>query len=158
MSERLGRDDELLMVELAELLGPLSEPPGEVLAAARELFTWRTVDAELAALTFDSMLDDGPALVRGDGRPRILFFETDKAGITVEVEVDESMRERRLVGQLVPGGPAALELRGTDRPVTGHADEMGRFVVPLPAGSWRVSLRCVLADGSAVETAWVQLS
>ena len=48
----------------------VSEPvPADVVAAAKATFTWRTIDAELAALTFDSVADaDALAGVRGGGR------------------------------------------------------------------------------------------
>ncbi len=44
------RSDDALMSELAGVLGPGLEPPAAVLQAARSSLTWRTVDAELAAL------------------------------------------------------------------------------------------------------------
>jgi len=45
-----GMDDELLLDCLARALDDTDGPPPSVEAAARELLTWRTVDAELAAL------------------------------------------------------------------------------------------------------------
>jgi hypothetical protein len=148
-------DDEALLAELAGVLRPYTVPPPEVVEAAKQSFTWRTIDAELAALTHDSLLDEEPVAVRAAAQPRILTFETD--GLTVEVEVDETPGARRLLGQLVPAGPADLELRSAaGEPVAGQADELGRFVLALPAERQRVSLRCVRPDG-AVETAWVAL-
>jgi len=42
--------------------------PAELIQAAVAAFSWRTADAELAALAFDSLLDQaGDALVRGAG-------------------------------------------------------------------------------------------
>ena len=64
---------------------------------------------------------------------------------------------RRLVGQLDPAAPAELELRTADGSTAGTADELGRFVIALPAARQRASLRCVLPDGGAVETAWLVL-
>lgn len=144
-------DDEALMAELTELLAPVTEPPPSVLAALRELFTWRTVDAELAAMVYDSLLDAAPARTRAAAQPRILVFEA--GGLTIEVEVDARPSGRRLLGQLVPGQAAELELRCDGDPIAATADELGRFTMPLPAASQRVSLRCRLRDGTEVETA-----
>ncbi len=146
-------DDAALLGELAAVLGPQHEPPPEVLHAAREVFTWRTVDAEIADLTYDSLLDDAPATVRATAQPRILTFEI--AALTIEVEVDASQSGRRLLGQLVPAQEAGLELLGVDGEVlsTGAADAMGRFSVALPRERCRVTLRCRLADGTTVESA-----
>jgi hypothetical protein len=147
--------DDTLLAELAEALHPWTVPPPEVVEAAKRSFTWRTIDAELAQLSYDSLLDEAVASVRSGGQPRILSFEAGET--TVEVEVDETAGARRLLGQLVPGGPADLELRTPGEPIVGQADELGRFVLALPADRVRVSLRCVPAAGVAVETTWVVL-
>jgi hypothetical protein len=155
MSEFNDLGDDELMAELAAAVEEETAVSDRRRAAARAAFTWRTIDAELAALTHDSLLDEEPVAVRAAAQPRILTFETD--GLTVEVEVDETPGARRLLGQLVPAGPADLELRSAaGEPVAGQADELGRFVLALPAERQRVSLRCVRPDG-AVETAWVAL-
>jgi hypothetical protein len=148
-------DDELL-AELAGVLTTVSGPPPEVVSAARDLFTWRTVDAELAELAHDSLVDAAGAGVRAIGQPRILTFETD--GLTIEVEVDETPGARRLIGQLTPPGPGSLELRTSPgAPVRGEADELGRFVLGLPPGRLLSSLRVEPATGPVAETAWVTL-
>lgn len=143
--------DAALLADLAVLLRGHSEPPEEVLHAAREIFTWRTVDAEIAALAYDSLLDDDLALARSHGQPRILTFEAE--GVTIEVEIDVTAGRRRLLGQLVPAQAAELELRGAGDPITGTADDLGRFAMPLPAARTRVSLRCRLANGQQAESA-----
>ena len=146
-------EDPVLLAALSALLARHNEPPADVLYAARESFTWRTVDAEIAALHYDSMLDDTVTTRAGD-QPRILTFEVSR--LTIEVELDTTPSGRRLLGQLVPAQAAALELRGGDTVLaTGTADELGRFVVTLPTRDSHVSLRCLLADGTAVETASV---
>lgn len=152
MRELSPDPDDLLLDELAALLGPQHEPPPEVLHAARGVFTWRTVDAEIAALTYDSLLDDGPVGVRAAGQSRILTFEAE--GLTIEVELDATPSGRRLLGQLVPAQAAELELLGAGQVLaTCAADELGRFVVTLPpAPSRRVALRCRLADETLVVT------
>jgi hypothetical protein len=150
-----GPSDDALLADLARLLRPRTEPPAEVVDAAKELFTWRTIDAELAALTYDSLLEGEAAGARASAQPRILTFEAD--GLTVEVEVDSGPGGRRLLGQLVPAQAAELELRSAGEPVHGSADELGRFVIALPPTRQRVSLRCRTAGGATVDTAWIFL-
>lgn len=155
MSDEILTDDELL-AELGAVLRRLESPPQEVVEAGKGLFTWRTIDAELAALIFDSIEVDTaePAGVRAGGQPRILTFEA--AGLTIEVEVDETPGARRLIGQLTPPGRADLELRTPDQSFLGGADELGRFVLDLPPQRLRSSLRIRRAQEVA-ETSWVTL-
>lgn len=148
-------DDDELLAELASVLSQVSGPPPELVEAAKGLFTWRTVDAELAALTYDSIeVEPAAAGVRTGGQPRILTFEAD--GLTVEVEVDETPGARRLIGQLTPPGPAELELRTPDGTTIGDADDLGRFVLALAARRVRSSLS-IRRSGAVVETSWVVL-
>lgn len=152
--------DRALLRRLAAVLGRVRAVPAEAARTAKGLFAWRTADAELAALTHDSLLDDAPALARSAAGPRILAFEAGE--LTVEVEVDDRPGGRRLVGQLVPAQPASLELReltaGPAGGIATTADELGRFLLPLPAGAAvLVRVRVTLADGSVVESAAVRL-
>ncbi len=134
--------DDALLAELGDVLQERAQDaPAEVVEAAKGLLTWRTVDAELARLAFDSLVD-GAAVTRAgvvDAGPRLLTFEADAA--TLEVEVGRTAAGVRLVGQLDPPGPAAVAVRGPASVVTGAADELGRFVleVPAPAGPVTVS-------------------
>ena len=169
-------EDDVLLAELAEVLGRVAGPPAELLALSRELYTWRTVDAELAELAHDSLAadlqiaesqidesqthesqtDDMAVGVRAGQQPRTLSFETDS--LLIEVELDDTVGARRLIGQLVPAGPARLELRSPDGGTrSGSADELGRFVLELPARHGPVSIRCTLPDGAVVETPWESL-
>jgi hypothetical protein len=149
-------DDDALQAELARVLDAVAGPPPGLVAAAKDLYTWRTVDAELAELAHDSLLAPPDAGVRAVGQPRILTFTA--GALTVEVEVDDVPGARRLIGQLTPPGPARLELRsgGGGGDVAGEADELGRFVLALPAERLRASLR-IRRDGRVTETAWVPL-
>jgi hypothetical protein len=152
--ERGDPTDERLLADLTVLLGRDATPPPEVLAAARASLTWRTVDADIAALSYDSLLDEVPAAVRGVGDPRQLTFECD--AVTIEMEIDDTPGGRRLIGQLTPAGPAALEVRtesGTE--AVGTADEFGRFVLPLPDRPRSAHLQVTLADGTTVDSARV---
>ena len=144
-------EDETLLAELREATGQADPLPAESVAAARAAFAWRTLDAELARLAYDSLLDDELLSgVRGVGTPRLLTFEA--AHLTVEVEAVAEGSERRLLGQLVPPQPGRVQLRHRGGLETVEADGMGRFafggVLPGP-----VSLRCDPAAGT-VCTDW----
>ena len=54
--------DVTLLAKLGRLLDRLDPVPPESLDQARQLFCWRSVDAELAELSFDSLLDRDMAL------------------------------------------------------------------------------------------------
>ena len=131
--------------------------PTEVLGGARGAFVWRDIDAELAELAYDSMLDaDALAGVRGTATaasPRALTF--DALGFTVEVEVESDGGERRIIGQLVPPQAATIEIRHGGGTTTVEADDIGRFAATgIAAGP--VSLRCRLAGASrTVGTEWL---
>lgn len=147
-------EDETLMGELRALAGRADPVPAESVAAARAAFAWRTLDAELAQLAYDSLLDDRPlAGVRGVATPRLLTFEA--ARLTLEVEAVGEGPERRLLGQLVPPQPGRVEVRHRGGFVTTEADEVGRFAFEGVL-SGPVSLRCdpAAAGAGTVYTDW----
>jgi hypothetical protein len=160
--ERDGADQRLAD-ELAAVLARVAAPPPGAARVARELFAWRTVDAELAALAFDSLLDetasDTAPAARSASGPRLVVFAAGE--LAIEVEVDEQPGGRRLHGQLVPARPATLELRqptaGPSGAISTATDGLGRFRLPLPAEPTTVRVRVTLADGRVVESAAVQL-
>lgn len=127
----------------AELADPV--PPG-LTDAALAAYSLRTLDAELARLTFDSLVE-GAGAVRGDG-PRTLTFTVGQ--VTVEIE----LAEHRLVGQLLPvTGRAGIELRRPSGTISVRADDLGRFTVePFAPGPF--SLRCHLPPDRTVVTDW----
>ncbi len=152
---RPEEEDERLLETLRGVAQRIDPVPAEVEAAARGAYTWRTVDAELAELAYDSLLDDDRlAGVRADDAPRTLTFEGP--AYSVEIEVAEVAGGRRLLGQLVPPAPARIEVRHSGGLLRLGADEVGRFsadgVAPGP-----VSLRCMVegVDGPPLDTAWV---
>lgn len=151
MQARWG-DDEALLEDLREALRPLPSPPPDVVAAAKSLYTWRTVDAELAALVYDSDLDDALLTrLRSDAAGgRTLVYEVP--GLSVELDVSGG----GLVGQVLPPQPLDVEVQvpsGTGSRV--EVDELGRFLVaPVPAGP--VRLRCHTAEGLHFTTPWTR--
>lgn len=148
MTDNDWRDDDRLLADLGAALRRAEPVPEAVLAGARAAFSWRTVDAELAALSYDSLLDDA-LLVRGaDAPPRILEF----TGRDMSVEVE--LTAEALVGQLVPPAPGEVVLLTSAGEVgRGTADEAGCFTLPLPPAG-PVRLQCETAS-ARLATEWV---
>jgi hypothetical protein len=146
------------LVEDLRRIGRDRDPvPPNVVAGAKALFTWRTIDAELAELTFDSV-ETGAELVgvRGADTIRLLTFEAST--LTVELEVHPTGDRRRLVGQLVPAAPAIVEVRHGAGTAEVETDELGRFAVDgIAAGPIRLDVRAADQPGPAVSTSWVSV-
>jgi hypothetical protein len=155
--DALGRDDEPLVEELRRAASRFDPPPPAVLEAAKATFSWRTIDAELAELAFDSIIDQPATALRSGEGPRLLTFTAP--GLEVEVEVSRDGPRRRLVGQVVPPQAAQIEVNHGDGVETVQADALGRFVAEgVSAGP--VRLRCRLDAAPAarpVVTQWVTI-
>lgn len=158
MTEEVQGMDEAdvrLLAALRQVAGTADPVPVAVVRAARESLTWRSIDAELAELAYDSLLDDALLVgTRSDATPRSLTFEA--ADLVVEVEVVDAGAQRRLLGQVVPPGPADIQVRHSGGMIRVPADEVGRFsAAGVAAGP--VSLRCLVVghEDAAVETPWV---
>jgi hypothetical protein len=155
MNANDGRYEDLL-AEL-RLAGVVLDPvPERVTSAAKASFTWRTVDAELASLTYDSALDaDRLAFVRGTAAARQLTFSA--SGLTVDIEAEETDGSLRLIGELAPAQRAVITVRHNEGTTEVETDEDGRFRTgPIPTGPVALSLR-LAAGGSAVQTEWITL-
>jgi len=144
--------DERLLAALRELFDRSTPLPPRVVEMAKESYTWRTVDAELAALTSDSLVDPPVGSVRGTAAPRSMTFEA--GDLSIEVEVASSGPDRRMLGQIVPPQPARIEVRQDDLTRTVEADEVGRFVID-GLGQGRLRLRCHLAGRRSIVTEWM---
>ena len=87
-----------------------------MVAAAKAVWTWRTIDAELAELAHDSLFDeDALAGVRGASTLRALSFAA--GSVFIELEVSEDRDRRGFVGQVMPRPEAAnptLVVEGAD--------------------------------------------
>ena len=145
--------DDTLMAELrAAAQTAAATPPPLVLAAARAAYTWRTIDAELARLAYDSADDAELVGVRGDG-PRLLSFAGEGVGLDVEVAHDPDARSLR--GEAVPV-PDRLELqRGAGDTTDVVCDQGGRFQIDgLAPGPAR--FRVAVGD-RVVTTGWVSI-
>lgn len=142
-----------LLAELADVMERADPVPPNVVAAAKAAYVWRTIDAELAELAADSLLQG--AGVRTRDAARLLTFRAP--GLEVEVEVAATGTTRRLTGQLVPVGPAEITVRWPDGSTTAQADAMGRFgVESVPAGTVSLAIRRPDAE-RAVVTSWLAI-
>lgn len=147
-------DDERLFAELKEAVRAADEVPGHFVHAAKAAFAWRTIDAELARLSYDSLDDEQTRMAtRADDAAavRALTFMADRLTIELEITADS------VLGQVVPAQPGHLLLQiGTGRQLTSPIDEIGCFVVaPVPTGPFR--LHCRTDDGAEVRTGWITL-
>jgi hypothetical protein len=140
-------DDELEreLRRMAEWADPV---PADLVRAAAEAFVWRASGCELAELVYDSLLAGAGPTVRSGPSARLLTFEG--AELTVEVEIGPS---GTLIGQLLPPGPATVQIRRPSAERTLDCDEYGRFAADrLEHGP--LSLRCTAGETKIV-TDWI---
>jgi hypothetical protein len=126
--------------------------PPQVLLGAQAIWSWRTIDAELAELAYDSARDHaGAALVRSGGEQRTLTFESPVEP-AVAIELGVLPRETcRVVGQIVPPQPAHGTVRHAEGEEEILVDALGRFVVDdLPRGLVRFVF--TIGEGDAART------
>ncbi|MFG3248910.1 hypothetical protein [Streptomyces sp. NPDC048187] len=147
-----GRDDELhdglLEEELRQAAAILDPVPAELRRIAVDAFALHDLDARIAELVFDSLVDGIP--IRGEADPpRMLTFRAD--GVTVDIEVTAD----GMIGQLLPPGPAGIEvLSGPRAHARLTADDMGRFTgAAPPAGPFALRLR---TGREVVVTEWLR--
>jgi hypothetical protein len=133
-------DDEL-EAEFRRLAADREPVPAELFRAAVEAFSWRDIDAEIAELVYDSLLDsDEASLVRGSADQRLVSFTA--GGMTIDVEVTSAGPGRTMMGQIAPPQRATVDIRHPQDTVTVEADELGRFRSgPLPPGPASLRLR-----------------
>jgi hypothetical protein len=143
-------DTGLLEEELRRAAAVLDPVPAELRRLAVEAFVLHDLDARIAELTFDSLVDAIP--VRGVADPpRMLTFRAGELTVDVEVTGDG------LMGQVLPPQPAGIEVLGGPHPAspgTLAADELGRFSSDVPpSGPFALRLR---AGGQVVVTEWLR--
>ncbi|MEU9390046.1 hypothetical protein ACWDCC_06985 [Streptomyces sp. NPDC001102] len=129
-------DLDLLEEELRRAAAVLDPVPAELRRMAVEAFALHDLEARLAELTFDSVVDAIP--VRGAvDAPRMLTFHA--GGVTVDVE----LTAHGLMGQVLPPQQARIEVLTGPHPGEPLAtDDMGRFTHDRPpAGPFALRLR-----------------
>ena len=148
-------EDELLG-ELQAALRAEQEVPGALVDAGKDVWTWRSVDAELAALTYDSAVAGAADLLVATRSEAATLRSLTYASQNLVIELE--VTRNALLGQVQPAQAALAEVvtrDGTIVPVT--VDEVGWFTVrPVPRSPFRIS--CTTEDGSVkVVTAWIEL-
>ncbi|MEV7083822.1 hypothetical protein AB0N88_35600 [Streptomyces sp. NPDC093516] len=141
-------DDGLLEEELRRAAAVLDPVPAELQHLAVEAYALHDLDARVAELTFDSLVDALP--VRGaPAAPRMLTFRAGELTVDVEVTRDG------LLGQVLPPQPARIEILGGPAPGAPlTADDLGRFTADAPpSGPFALRLR---TDADVVVTEWLR--
>lgn len=146
-------DDVELLALLKSMLTGASAVPAAVTAAARAAFETRSLEAELAALIYDSATDD--RLLAGSraaaDSARDLVFRTE--GSTVEIEFVDG----RALGQIDPVGVETVSLESPQATLDqAQVDSAGCFVLE---GSFSGLVRIVLhgPDDARLVTEWTRL-
>lgn len=152
MADQWWNDDDQLLEVLRDALAGANEIPPSFVDAGKAAYAWRTIDADLAALTFDSAWDSPePSLTRAteSATLRRLTFATDALSVELELTPDE------LLGQLSPPDSGTVRVTtGTDDLGTVPIDELGFFVItPVPHQPFQ--LVCHTDSGTTVRTGWV---
>jgi hypothetical protein len=140
----------VLEEELRQAAAVLDPVPPELRRVAVDAYSLHDLDARLAELTFDSLVDAIP--VRGaTDVPRMLTFRTGELSVDVEVTA------HGLIGQVLPPQPVRIEVLGGPHPVapgTLTADTMGRFTSDVaPTGPFALRLQ---TGGEVVVTEWLR--
>jgi hypothetical protein len=153
-TDQWWNDDDLLLAALDRAMHPTVDVSTSFVQAAHSCYALRDLDAELAALAYDSEVDTAQlAAVRGaeSATLRALTFEATDLMFELEVMPDG------LAGQLIPPQSDTLQLVPTSgESIDVHTDRNGYFRIrPAPVGSFR--LRCRLSNGRVVSTALITL-
>ncbi|HHC09072.1 MAG TPA: hypothetical protein ENK55_10200 [Actinobacteria bacterium] len=138
-------NDEQLLRDLAEALD--EPPPPWVVSAGKEAWTWRSIDAELAELRFDSATAGATGARQGTVIRELTFAAGD-----LEVELAE-VEAGVYVGQVIGGAPVEeVRLQGPEGEAAVGVDAAGRFRIEVEGLGPR---RLVVAAGSStVVTDW----
>ena len=142
-------EEQAVLDELAAAVDTRREVESRHREAARAAFTWRTVDAELMELTWDSL--DQPDTVRGAvyTQPRALAFTSRSGSLEVEVDGD------RVRGHVLPPRVVTVVMRNAaGERAEATSDEDGMFVL---MGTLPGPVRFHVEGDLLGTTAWVNL-
>ncbi|MFE5213731.1 MULTISPECIES: hypothetical protein [unclassified Streptomyces] len=141
-------EDALLEEELRQAAVVLDPVPDALRRLAVDAYALHDLDARIAELTFDSLMDALP--VRGvTDVPRMLTFRAGE--VTVDVEVTDD----GLIGQVLPPRSASIEVLGGPQTVTRvTVDTLGRFTSDTPpSGPFALRLR---TGAEVIVTEWLR--
>ncbi len=149
-------DDDALLTLLSESLEQADPVPADAVLAAKAVAQLGDVDAELAELVADSLVDDAALLFRhdvtmeplGELSDRLVTFATPQVNVDLDLQADG----RTVVGAITPPMSVDVDLETPGQVVTAKADQLGRF--HLTTGPGRCRLRIHAHEG-AVVTPWI---
>jgi hypothetical protein len=154
MTGRWWESDDRLLAALDDALRAGEEVPASFGATGRAVYPSPDLDAELAALTYDSAAPS-LALVRADRAEepaslRALTYAGTR--LTVHLEVSDGA----VYGQVAPAQRCEVELQtGRGAPRVVRTDMDGWFVVrPAPTGRFRLHCRTA-TNGPGMVTGWI---
>lgn len=108
-------------------LAALDSVPVSVLEGARWVHEWANMDAELARLTHDSVVDDGLATVRSTSPLRHVTFECGSFEIRIEIEPAEN--GVTMTGTVSPAAVGHVRAVVGGISHLGTIDELGTFMI-----------------------------
>lgn len=129
--------DAELLAAVGLMVGHDDPVPAAMVEAAMAAFTWRTVDAELFDLLFDSALEGQLATVRAVDQPARMLTLASTA-YTLEVEVEAAPgggapRASIVRGMVSPANGATIELEGDGIHLDAPVSPEGLFEFHLDA-------------------------
>lgn len=117
-----------------ELLHP---EPDNLVTLASSLYLLRTLDGDLAQMTYDSLRDETVSVRSVGVLPRVMSFESES--ITFEFEINE--RDRSITGQVIPDIEGQIILVHTAGEKILPLDAVGSFHFgDIPKGPIRLRL------------------
>jgi hypothetical protein len=144
-----SRDEDRLLDALKAALKARADVPPEFIQAGKDAYAWRTIDAELAQLTYDSTRDVSAGMRSVPAAIQAMTFTS--AHLTIELEVGDDC----LHGQVIPTRPGTIEVQArTGAATVSRVDDLGSFrIQPVPPRPFRLS--CVIPGGATVRTSWI---
>lgn len=129
-----------------------SEAPDHLLDAGPMIYSWRSVEGELAELVASAPGNPVTAQVRSATVPNVYTFQA--GDLTIELEHDPATGSAQ--GRVLPARPGPIELRSPAHGdvLTAEVDEFGvfEFAAVLPG-----TCQLVLTGSSPVSTNWFTL-
>ncbi|HEX3425321.1 MAG TPA: hypothetical protein VHT30_04260 [Acidimicrobiales bacterium] len=149
-------DDDVLLDLLGDALNEADPVPPDAIRMALALASLGDVDAELATLVADTLVDSDVVLFRHDvtmeplsgPSDRLVSFTTPR----LSVDVDLPANSTTLVGLITPPCAVDLELETQAGTESLRSDDLGRFTVDLPPGPCRLRIHAL---GGTVVTPWI---
>ena len=151
MNDREFESDEELLARLRRIIARVDPVPRSVVAAARACGAWRTIDTDLALLTYDSASQSNELVgVRG-GAGRLLTFTSDT--LTIDVEILPG--GEGIVGEIEGPHDAHVAVHCAAGSLGDDIDDLGRFRVrDIPEGLMRLEITD-RQTSRITRTAWI---